>query len=111
MLQKAPRRTRERLLALPLRRLIESNQFGQPGITITVIADDVAVSPGNRCGHLRIEDDIGNPMFVHSNAETEHVLTVPDTPLPGAADARPFLRGDSGPRFEKLSQQYLKKLI
>ena len=109
MLHKAPRRTHKRFFTLSLRRLIESNEFGQPSITSPAIADDMAVSPGNRHGHLRIRDDIGNPMFVYFNAEIEHALTMSDTPLPGAADARPCLRGDSGARFEKLPQQYREK--
>jgi AcrR family transcriptional regulator len=75
MLQKAPRRTRERILELSLRLF---NEFGEPNITTTVIAEEMNISPGNLYYHFRNKDDIVNSIFVQFEAEIERMLTVPD---------------------------------
>jgi len=75
MLQKAPRRTRERILELSLRLF---NEFGEPNITTTVIADEMHISPGNLYYHFRNKDDIVNSIFVEFEAEIGRLLTVPD---------------------------------
>ncbi|WP_295999907.1 TetR/AcrR family transcriptional regulator [Rugamonas sp.] len=75
MLQKAPRRTRERILELSLRLF---NEFGEPNITTTVIAEEMNISPGNLYYHFRNKDDIVNSIFVQFEAEIERILQVPD---------------------------------
>jgi AcrR family transcriptional regulator len=75
MQQKAPRRTRERILELSLRLF---NEFGEPNITTTIIADEMGISPGNLYYHYRNKDDIVNSIFVQFESEIEHMLSVPD---------------------------------
>jgi len=74
MQQKAPRRTRERILELSLRLF---NEFGEPNITTTVIADEMRISPGNLYYHFRNKDDIVNSIFDGFEAEIVRMLTVP----------------------------------
>ncbi len=75
MLQKAPRRTREKILDLSLRLF---NDFGEPNITTTVIADELSISPGNLYYHFRNKDDIVNSIFSQFESEIERMLAVPD---------------------------------
>ena len=75
MLQKAPRRTRERILELSLRLF---NEFGEPNITTTVIAEELNISPGNLYYHFRNKDDIVNSIFLQFEQEIERILAVPD---------------------------------
>jgi AcrR family transcriptional regulator len=74
MLQKPPRRTRERILELSLRLF---NEFGEPNITTTVIAEEMSISPGNLYYHFRNKDDIVNSIFVQFEQEIERILHVP----------------------------------
>ncbi|GAB3400333.1 TetR/AcrR family transcriptional regulator [Massilia agilis] len=74
MLQKAPRRTRERILELSLRLF---NDFGEPNITTTVIAEEMGISPGNLYYHFRNKDDIVNSIFAQFEAEIVRLLSVP----------------------------------
>jgi AcrR family transcriptional regulator len=74
MLQKAPRRTRERILELSLRLF---NDFGEPNITTTVIAEEMGISPGNLYYHFRNKDDIVNSIFAQFEAEIVRMLNVP----------------------------------
>jgi AcrR family transcriptional regulator len=82
MQNKAPRRTRERILELSLRLF---NEFGEPNITTTVIAEEMSISPGNLYYHFRNKDDIVNSLFVQFEAEIERMLAVP-------ADRRPNIQ-------------------
>lgn len=75
MQQKAPRRTRERILELSLRLF---NEFGEPNITTTIIAEEMRISPGNLYYHFRNKDDIVNSIFVQFEAEIERMMAVPD---------------------------------
>jgi AcrR family transcriptional regulator len=75
MQHKAPRRTRERILELSLHLF---NEFGEPNITTTVIAEEMNISPGNLYYHFRNKDDIVNSIFTQFEAEITHMLGVPD---------------------------------
>lgn len=81
MQQKAPRRTRERILELSLRLF---NEFGEPNITTTVIAEELNISPGNLYYHFRNKDDIVDSLFAQFEAEISRMLAVP-------ADRRPTM--------------------
>lgn len=81
MQHKAPRRTRERILELALRLF---NEFGEPGVTTTVIAEEMDISPGNLYYHFRNKEDIVNSLFVQFEAEIGRMLAVP-------ADRRPTI--------------------
>jgi AcrR family transcriptional regulator len=88
MLQKAPRRTRERILELSLRLF---NEFGEPNITTTVIAEEMDISPGNLYYHFRNKDDIVNSLFVQFEAEIERMLAVPANRRPNIEDVWLYL--------------------
>ena len=75
MQHKAPRRTRERILELSLRLF---NEFGEPNITTTVIAEEMNISPGNLYYHFRNKDDIVNSIFVQFEAEINKKLAFPE---------------------------------
>ncbi len=74
MEQKVPRRTRERILE---RSLELFNEFGEPSISTTIIAEDMNISPGNLYYHFRNKDDIVNSIFAQFETEIERMLTVP----------------------------------
>ncbi|QRX82554.1 TetR/AcrR family transcriptional regulator [Glaciimonas sp. PAMC28666] len=74
MEQKVPRRTREKILALSLKLF---NEFGEPNITTTIIADEMKISPGNLYYHFRNKDDIVNSIFVTFEEEMSRMLSVP----------------------------------
>src|SRR5450830_1688040 len=81
MQAKAPRRTRERILEISLRLF---NEFGEPNITTTIIADELNISPGNLYYHFRNKDDIVDSIFVQFEEEINRMLAVP-------ADRRPTI--------------------
>src|SRR5271156_6782383 len=68
---KPPRRTRERILELSLKLF---NQFGEPNVTTTTIAEEMSISPGNLYYHFRNKDDIINSIFVQFESEIEKRL-------------------------------------
>jgi AcrR family transcriptional regulator len=88
MQQKAPRRTRERILELSLHLF---NEFGEPNITTTVIAEELKISPGNLYYHFRNKDDIVNSLFSQFEAEIEHMLAVPTGRRPNIEDVWLYL--------------------
>jgi AcrR family transcriptional regulator len=75
MQHKAPRRTRERILDLSLRLF---NEFGEPNITTTVIAEELNISPGNLYYHFRNKDDIVNSIFQQFEVEINKKLAFPE---------------------------------
>lgn len=75
MQPKAPRRTRERILDLSLKLF---NEFGEPNITTTVIADGMQISPGNLYYHFRNKDDIVNSIFSQFEEEINKKLAFPN---------------------------------
>jgi len=81
MQAKAPRRTRERILELSLRLF---NEFGEPNITTTIIAEEMGISPGNLYYHFRNKDDIVDSIFAQFEGEILRMLSVP-------ADRRPTI--------------------
>lgn len=81
MQAKAPRRTRERILEISLRLF---NEFGEPNITTTIIAEELNISPGNLYYHFRNKDDIVDSIFLQFEDEINRMLSVP-------ADRRPTI--------------------
>ena len=71
---KPKRRTRERILEASLRLF---NDFGEPNVTTTVIADDLNLSPGNLYYHFHNKDEIVEAIFASFEKEIDEILTVP----------------------------------
>ena len=71
---KPKRRTRERILEASLRLF---NDFGEPNVTTTVIADDLDISPGNLYYHFHNKDEIVEAIFAGFEREIEAILSVP----------------------------------
>ncbi len=88
MQQKAPRRTRERILELSLRLF---NEFGEPNITTTVISEEMNISPGNLYYHFRNKDDIVNSIFVQFEEEINRRLAIPAERRPSIEDVWLYL--------------------
>ncbi|WP_151634145.1 TetR/AcrR family transcriptional regulator [Noviherbaspirillum aerium] len=88
MQPKAPRRTRERILELSLRLF---NDFGEPNITTTVIAEEMEISPGNLYYHFRNKDDIVNSLFAQFETEISRMLAVPADRRPTVEDVWQYL--------------------
>lgn len=74
MERKPKRRTRERILEESLRLF---NEFGEPNVTTTVIADELNISPGNLYYHFHNKDEIVNSLFADFEREIEQTLSVP----------------------------------
>jgi AcrR family transcriptional regulator len=88
MQAKAPRRTRERILELSLRLF---NEFGEPNVTTTVIAEEMNISPGNLYYHFRNKDDIVNSIFVQFEGEIDRMLALPADRRPNIEDVWLYL--------------------
>ncbi len=88
MQRKPPRRTRERILELSLRLF---NDFGEPNVNTTVIAEEMNISPGNLYYHFRNKDDIVTCIFQQFEKEIDRLLAVPAHRRPDIEDAWLFL--------------------
>jgi AcrR family transcriptional regulator len=89
MERKPPRRTRERILELSLRLF---NDFGEPNVNTTLIAEEMNISPGNLYYHFKNKDDIINSIFQQFEREADRLLTVPrQDQRPNVEDAWLFL--------------------
>lgn len=72
--KKPKRRTRERILEASLRLF---NDFGEPNVTTTVIADELNISPGNLYYHFHSKDEIVNALFADFEKEIGGTLAAP----------------------------------
>lgn len=88
MEKKPKRRTRERILEASLRLF---NDFGEPNVTTTVIADDLNISPGNLYYHFHSKDEIINALFAEFEREIEETLAAPARRAPNVEDMWLFL--------------------
>jgi AcrR family transcriptional regulator len=88
MQRKPPRRTRERILELSLRLF---NDFGEPNVNTTIIAEEMNISPGNLYYHFKNKDDIINCLFQQFEREIDKLLAVPTNRTPNVEDAWLFL--------------------
>ena len=88
MERKPKRRTRERILETALKLF---NDFGEPNVTTTVIADEMEISPGNLYYHFHSKDQIVNALFADYEKEIEPLLTAPGSRPQGTEDIWLFL--------------------
>jgi AcrR family transcriptional regulator len=76
MERKPKRRTRERILSTALELF---NQFGEPRVTTSAIAEDMRISPGNLYYHFRSKEKIVEALFSAFRAEIEGTLAAPQS--------------------------------
>jgi len=88
MERKPKRRTRERIVETSLRLF---NDFGEPNVTTTVIADEMNISPGNLYYHFHNKDEIIEAIFVVFEREIEETLATPTRRLADVEDIWLFL--------------------
>ena len=88
MEKKPKRRTRERILETGLRLF---NDFGEPNVTTTVIADELNISPGNLYYHFHSKDEIVNALFGDFEREIGETLAAPARRAPDVEDMWLFL--------------------
>lgn len=88
MERKPKRRTRERILELSLALF---NDFGEPNVTTTVIADEMNISPGNLYYHFRNKDEIVNSIFADFEREMDALLALPAKRAVNVEDAWLYL--------------------
>ncbi len=88
MEKKPKRRTRERILETALRLF---NEYGEPGVTTTAIADEMNISPGNLYYHYHSKDRIVEALFFAYRDEIERTLAAPERRPVHAEDAWLFL--------------------
>jgi AcrR family transcriptional regulator len=88
MEKKRKRRTPERVLETALRLF---NEFGEPGVTTTAIADEMNISPGNLYYHYHSKDRIVEALFATYRDEIERILAAPEKRPAHAEDVWLFL--------------------
>ncbi|EXI79200.1 MAG: DNA-binding transcriptional repressor AcrR [Candidatus Accumulibacter appositus] len=88
MEKKPKRRTRERIVETSLRLF---NDFGEPNVTTTVVADEMNISPGNLYYHFHNKDEIIEEIFVVFEREIEETLAAPTRRLADVEDIWLFL--------------------
>ena len=88
MERKPKRRTRERILETALKLF---NDFGEPNVTTTVIADEMEISPGNLYYHFHNKDEIVNSLFGDYEKEIDALLMAPGGRTPSTEDIWLFL--------------------
>jgi AcrR family transcriptional regulator len=88
MEHKPKRRTRERIVETSLRLF---NEFGEPNVTTTVIADEMNISPGNLYYHFRNKDEITNTIFAEFEREVDALFATPLRRAPNVEDIWLFL--------------------
>ena len=88
MPRKPPRRTRERILELSL---VLFNQFGEPHVTTTTIAEEMRISPGNLYYHFRNKDEITGSLFEQFEREIDRLLDATARGTPTVEDGWLFL--------------------
>jgi AcrR family transcriptional regulator len=54
------------------------NDFGEPNITTTIIAEEMNISPGNLYYHFRNKEDIVNSLFLQFEEEINKKLAFPE---------------------------------
>ena len=83
MERKPKRRTRERILVTALKLF---NDFGEPNVTTTVIADEMDISPGNLYYHFHNKDEIVDALFGEYEKEIEGVFATSNARQLGPED-------------------------
>jgi AcrR family transcriptional regulator len=86
--RKPKRRTRSRILETSLRLF---NDFGEPNVTTTLIADEMNISPGNLYYHFRSKDEIVDTLFGEFEREVDGVLAAPTARTANVEDVWLFL--------------------
>jgi len=86
--RKPKRRTRSRILETSLRLF---NDFGEPNVTTTLIADEMNISPGNLYYHFRSKDEIVDTLFGEFEREVAGVLAAPTARTANVEDVWLFL--------------------
>lgn len=74
MQRKPKRRTRERIIEVAHRLF---NEFGEPNVTTSTIADELNISPGNLYYHFRNKEEIVGELFAAFEREMDALLATP----------------------------------
>lgn len=88
MEKKPKRRTRERILEISLGLF---NDFGEPNVTTTVIADEMNISPGNLYYHFHSKDEIVNALFADYERDIDKLFGAVGRRSAGVEDIWLFL--------------------